>query len=64
MVETEGVRAAGIEGSDFQQQLVAQTPLGRTGQPDDIGKVAVFLASADSGWVTGQALPVSGGLTA
>ena len=61
MVETEGVRAAGILGTDFQKQVLAQTPLGRIGQPSDIGPVAVFLASADSGWITGETLLVSGG---
>ena len=61
MIETEGFHAAGIAGSDFQKTVEAQTPLGRIGQPDDIGPVAVFLASDDSRWVTGQALLVSGG---
>src|SRR5207244_1474808 len=50
MVETEGVHAAGIAGSDFRKQVEAQTPLGRIGQPNDVGPVAVFLASAESGW--------------
>ena len=62
VVETEGVRAAGIIGSDFQKQFEAQTPLGRIAQPDDIAPVAVFLASADSGWLTGETLLASGGL--
>jgi 3-oxoacyl-[acyl-carrier protein] reductase len=61
MVETEGLHSVGIAGSDFQKTVEAQTPLGRIGQPDDIGPVAVFLASADAHWVTGQALLVSGG---
>ncbi len=61
MVETEGAHAAGFIGSEFQRKSEAQTPLGRIGQPDDIGPVAVFLASDDSCWVTGQALLVSGG---
>jgi 3-oxoacyl-[acyl-carrier protein] reductase len=61
MVETEGVHTAGFIGTDFHKTLEAQTPLGRIGQPDDIGPVAVFLASSDSGWVTGQTLLVSGG---
>ena len=61
MIETEGVHAAGFIGSDFQKQIAAQTPLGRIGQPDDTAKVAVFLASDDSGWVTGETLLVSGG---
>ncbi len=62
IIETEGTRATGYAGSDFEKQLVAQTPLGRTGQPDDIAPVAVFLASDESRWVTGDTLAVSGGL--
>jgi 3-oxoacyl-[acyl-carrier protein] reductase len=62
MVETEGVHAAGVIGSDFQKQLEAQTPLGRIAQPADIAPIAVFLASADSGWLTGETLLASGGL--
>jgi 3-oxoacyl-[acyl-carrier protein] reductase len=62
MVETEGVHAAGIIGSDFQKQHEAQVPLGRIGQPEDIASIAVFLASADSGWLTGELLLSSGGL--
>ena len=61
-VETEGVHAAGIIGSDFEKQMVAQTPLGRLGQPEDIAPIAVFLASADSGWLTGEILLASGGM--
>jgi 3-oxoacyl-[acyl-carrier protein] reductase len=61
MVETEGVHAAGIAGSDFRKQVEAQTPLGRIGQPGDIGPVAVFLASAESGWITGESIHVAGG---
>lgn len=61
MVETEGVHAAGFVGSDFQKQAEAQTPLGRIGQPQDIATVATFLASADSGWITGETFPVAGG---
>ncbi|MEI9960081.1 MAG: SDR family oxidoreductase [Limisphaerales bacterium] len=61
MVETEGVHAAGFLESDFHKQIVAQTPLGRIGQPDDIGRIAVFLASEDSGWITGEAILASGG---
>ncbi len=59
---TEGVEAAGFAGSDFEKTLIQQTPLGRTGQPEDIGKVAVFLASDDAGWVTGEKIIVGGGL--
>jgi len=62
MVETEGVRAAGFIGSDFQKQYEAQTPLGRIAQPADIAPIAVFLASADSGWLTGETVLASGGL--
>ena len=61
-VETEGTHKAGLVGSDFQKQMVAQTPLGRFGQPDDISKVAVFLASDESGWLTGERITASGGL--
>ena len=63
MVETEGVQSAGFLGTDFHKQVVAKTPLGRIGQPNDIGKVAVFLASEDSAWITGETLLVSGGLS-
>ena len=62
MVETEGTHAAGFIGSDFQKSLAAQAALGRTGQVSDIASVAVFLASADSGWLTGEQLLASGGL--
>ncbi len=61
MVETEGFHTAGIAGSDFQTQIESATPLGRIGQPEDIGPVAVFLASDDSGWVSGKTLLVDGG---
>ena len=61
-VETEGTRSAGIVGSDFEKQLLQQTPLGRVGQPEDIAPVAVFLASDDARWVTGEILAASGGL--
>jgi 3-oxoacyl-[acyl-carrier protein] reductase len=62
MVETEGTRAMGAIGGDFEAQAVQRTPLGRTGQASDIAPVAVFLASDDSHWVTGEILVVSGGL--
>jgi 3-oxoacyl-[acyl-carrier protein] reductase len=62
MVETEGLHSTGIAASDFPKLVEAQTPLGRIGQPDDCGPVAVFLASDDSGWVTGQVILVSGGM--
>lgn len=61
---SEGTRDAGLYGvgSDFERQLVAMTPLGRIGTPRDIGNVVVFLASADSGWLTGERILASGGL--
>jgi 3-oxoacyl-[acyl-carrier protein] reductase len=63
LTETEGARALGVMGSDFAQQKIAETPLGRMAQPDDIAPVAVFLASDDAHWVTGECLRVSGGLS-
>ncbi|GAC1365884.1 MAG: glucose 1-dehydrogenase [Acidobacteriaceae bacterium] len=62
LVETEGTHSGGVMNSDMEKGMVAQTPLGRTGQPSDIASVAVFLASEESGWLTGELLPVSGGL--
>jgi 3-oxoacyl-[acyl-carrier protein] reductase len=62
MVETEGVHSIGIIGSDFQKSFESQTPLGRIAQPEDITPIAVFLASSDSGWLTGETLLASGGL--
>jgi len=61
MVETEGVHSAGFIGSEFHKQHQAQVPLGRIGQPEDIANVAVFLASSDSGWLSGELLIASGG---
>ena len=61
-VETEGTHKAGVIGSDFEKQLVADTPLGRIGQPDDIAEVAVFLASDSARWLTGERISASGGL--
>jgi 3-oxoacyl-[acyl-carrier protein] reductase len=61
-VETEGVHAMGIIGTDFEKHMIAQTPLGRLGQPQDITPIAVFLASQDSGWLTGELLLASGGM--
>jgi 3-oxoacyl-[acyl-carrier protein] reductase len=61
-VDTEGVRAGGFAGSDFLKELEARTPLGRIGQPDDIAPAAVFLASSDAAWITGETLLVAGGL--
>jgi len=62
MIETEGSREIGVIGSDFQHAIVAQTPLGRIGQPDDIADIAVFLASDASRYMTGELLKVAGGL--
>jgi 3-oxoacyl-[acyl-carrier protein] reductase len=54
--------ASGVIGTDFLQKLTADTPLRRFGQPEDIAKVAVFLASDQAGWITGESIVVSGGL--
>ena len=62
MVETEGLRTAGMEEGDFRKQFEAQTPLGRIGQPQDIAPAAVFLASEDAAWITGETLHISGGM--
>ena len=62
VVETEGFRAAGFSGTDFEKDAIARTPLGRTGQPSDIAPLAVFLASPESHWLTGQILLASGGM--
>jgi 3-oxoacyl-[acyl-carrier protein] reductase len=61
MVTTEGTATAGIDGSDFQNSVIATTPLGRIGVPQDIATAAVFLASSDSSWITGETLFISGG---
>ncbi len=61
MVETEGTHTAGLVESDFRKKIEAETPLGRIAQPDDIARTAVFFASDDAGWVTGQTLIVAGG---
>lgn len=61
MVESEGTHAAGFIGSDFQKNVEAQAPLGRIGQPEDVAKVAVFLASDEAGWLTGERISASGG---
>jgi 3-oxoacyl-[acyl-carrier protein] reductase len=61
MVETEGTRLAGIAESDMRKQVEAQTPLRRIGQPQDIAGTAVFLASDDSSWITGETFVISGG---
>jgi 3-oxoacyl-[acyl-carrier protein] reductase len=64
MVMTEGTASTGMAGSEseFRKQIESQTPLGRIGQPDDIAPAAVFLASSDSKWITGETLYISGGL--
>jgi 3-oxoacyl-[acyl-carrier protein] reductase len=62
VVETEGTHDAGIIGSEFDAAVIAQTPLARVGQPDDIARVAAFLASDDARWITGEQLAASGGL--
>ncbi len=62
IVITEGTHAAGIAGSEFETALVAQTPLGRAGKPEDIASIAVFLASDDSRWLTGERIVASGGM--
>ncbi len=62
VIETEGLHAAGISGGDFEKQAVAQTPLGRIGRPQDIAPAVVFLASAESAYITGETLYISGGL--
>ena len=61
MVETEGTLSGGITESDMRKQVEAQTPLGRIGQPQDIAPAVVFLASPESGWITGETLYVAGG---
>lgn len=62
MIETEGVHAAGFAGSDFQKWIEAQSPLGRIGQADDISPTAVYLASSDSKYLTGETIRVTGGI--
>jgi len=62
LIETEGVHTLGAIGTDFEKGIAARTPLGRIGQPDDIAKIAVFLASDDAGWITGESIAASGGL--
>ncbi|MEH2153949.1 SDR family NAD(P)-dependent oxidoreductase [Nostoc sp.] len=61
IVETEGTESAGYIGSDFEKAFIAQTPLGRAGRPGDIASIAVFLASDDAGWLTGEQLLATGG---
>ena len=61
-VETEGIQAVGFIGTTAEREMTEQTPLGRIGQPEDLAKVALFLASDDAAWVTGERLTASGGL--
>jgi 3-oxoacyl-[acyl-carrier protein] reductase len=61
MVETEGLRASGLAEGDFRKMTESLTPLGRIAQPEDIARAAVFFASDDAGWVTGQTLILAGG---
>jgi 3-oxoacyl-[acyl-carrier protein] reductase len=60
--ETDGAHSSGFIKSDIAKHMIASTPLGRIGQPDDIAKAAVFLASDNAGWITGERISVSGGL--
>ena len=61
-VETEGTHTGGIIGSDFEKAAIAHAPLGRTGQVGDVALIAVFLASDDSAWLTGEQLLATGGI--
>jgi 3-oxoacyl-[acyl-carrier protein] reductase len=62
LIDTEGANTAGFIGSDFHKDAVSKTPLGRTGQPNDIATAAVFLASDDAGWISGQLINATGGV--
>ena len=62
VVVTEGLQAAGIPGSDFEKQMQARTPLGRLGEVSDVAPAAVFLASPDASWISGETLVIAGGL--
>jgi 3-oxoacyl-[acyl-carrier protein] reductase len=62
MVLTDGVISGGFHESEFRTMLESQTPLGRVGQTDDIAPAAVFFASGDSKWITGETLRIAGGL--
>ena len=62
MIETEGTVSAGMIGSDFEKALIAQAPLGLTGTVGDVAPIAVFLASDDSAWLTGEQLLATGGI--
>ena len=62
MIETEGTQSGGFTESDFRKWVESQSPLGRIGQPDDIAPTAVYLASSDSKYLTGERLRVTGGI--
>ena len=61
-IETDGTRSAGLIGSELEKQLVTSTPLGRLGQPEDVARIVVFLASDEAAWLTGAWIPAAGGL--
>jgi 3-oxoacyl-[acyl-carrier protein] reductase len=61
-VVTEGFKSSGVEGSDFEKQMVQGTPLGRIGKPEDVAPVVAFLASDDAGWITGSLIQTAGGM--
>ena len=61
-VVTEGFKSSGVEGSDFERQMLQGTPLGRLGKPEDVATVVAFLASGDAGWVTGSLIQTAGGM--
>ena len=60
-VETEGFHSLGVSGTDFEKQMIAQTPLGRIGQPQDVAPVVAFLASPEAEWISGETIRVAGG---
>jgi len=60
-IVTEGYKSAGVEGSDWENQMLKGTPLGRVGQPDDVAGVVAFLASDQARWVTGSLIDAAGG---
>ncbi|MET3597344.1 3-oxoacyl-[acyl-carrier protein] reductase [Mesorhizobium shonense] len=60
-VDTEGLKRVGVVGSEFEKEIIAKTPLGRFGQPEDVARIAVFLASDDASWLTGERIAASGG---
>lgn len=62
VIVTEGAQSAGVIGSEFEHSAVSQTPLGRVGRPDDVASIAVFLASDDAKWLTGEHIVASGGM--